>query len=79
MTKLEANTKLDSMLDLGLGMEDQPVIMSCFSWKHFATEVSAPMRKSLAERFKVLEIDNWLKPGGYDLISALNLFKTEQM
>lgn len=75
MTKLEANTKLDSMLDLGAGDGKPTQSMSCFFTEIFTTEVSAPMRKSLGQKgFKVLEIDNWLKPGGYDLISALNLF-----
>jgi len=75
MTKLEANTKLDTMLDLGAGDGRPTQSMSCFFTETFTTEVSAPMRKSLGQKgFKVLEIDNWLKPCGYDLISALNLF-----
>ena len=55
MTKLEANTKLDSMLDLGAGDGKPTQSMSCFFTEIFTTEVSAPMRKSLGQKgFKVL-------------------------
>jgi len=75
MTKLDENAKLTSMLDLGAGDGRPTQAMSSFFTETFTTEVSAPMRKSLIQRgFKVLEIDNWVQPEGYDLISALNLF-----
>jgi len=75
MSKLDTNTKLTSMLDLGAGDGRPTQSMSSFFTETYTTEVSAPMRKSLTQRgFKVLEIDNWVKPDGYDLVSALNLF-----
>jgi len=75
MSKLEPGVKLERMLDLGAGDGRPTQSMSCFFEETFATEVSAPMRKSLGLKgFKVLEIDNWVKPDSFDLISALNLF-----
>ena len=75
MSKLDTNTKLTSMLDLGAGDGRPTQSMSSFFTETYTTEVSAPMRKSLTQRgFKVLEIDNWVKTDGYDLVSALNLF-----
>eukprot|EP00092_Neocalanus_flemingeri_P037277 GFUD01040598.1.p1 GENE.GFUD01040598.1~~GFUD01040598.1.p1 ORF type:complete len:325 (-),score=62.15 GFUD01040598.1:156-1130(-) len=75
MTKFDTNTKLSAMLDLGAGDGRPTQSMSSFFTETYTTEVSGPMRKSLTQRgFKVLEIDNWVKPDGYDLISALNLF-----
>jgi len=75
MSKLEPGVKLERMLDLGAGDGRPTQSMSCFFEETFATEVSAPMRKSLGQKgFQVLEIDNWAKPDSFDLISALNLF-----
>jgi len=75
LTKLSPNTQLQSMLDLGAGDGRPTQSMSHLFKETFATEVSPPMRKSLSQKgFKVLEIDNWVQTGEYDLISALNLF-----
>ena len=75
LSKLNPDTKLENMLDLGAGDGNPTQSMSCFCLETFTTEVSAPMRKSLSLKgFKVLEIDDWVKPGGFELISALNPF-----
>jgi len=75
LTGINPDDKLDAMLDLGAG-DGRPTLSMSSSFKEtFATEVSPPMRKSLnLKGFKVLEIDDWTRPAGYDLISALNLF-----
>merc|ERR1719427_2000165 len=75
ISKLDPDMKLDKMLDLGAGDGKPTQSMSGFFTETFATEVSAPMRKSLhLKGFKVLEIESWVEPEGFDLISALNLF-----
>jgi len=75
MSKIDPDIQLDKMLDLGAGDGKPTQSMSCFFKEIFATEVSAPMRKSLDMKgFKVLEIESWVEPEGFDLISALNLF-----
>jgi len=75
ISKLDPDIKLDKMLDLGAGDGKPTQSMSGFFTETFATEVSAPMRKSLnLKGFKVLEIESWMEPEGFDLISALNLF-----
>lgn len=69
------DTTMPAMIDLGAGDGKTTLSLSKFFKDTFATEVSGPMRRALSSRgFTVLDIDNWVRPGTYDLISGLNLF-----
>lgn len=70
-----SDRKLPLMLDLGAGDGRTTTHLAKFYTSTAVTEVSGPMRKALNIRgYTVLDIDNWVVPDHYDLISALNLF-----
>jgi len=72
---ITSDTKLPLMLDLGAGDGRTTTYLAKFFTSTSVTEVSGPMRKALSNRgYKVLDIDNWVLPNQYDMVSALNLF-----
>jgi len=70
----EAGEGENMMLDLGAGDGRPTLSVSSFFSQTFVTEMSRPMQRLLEKKgFIVVGVENWVQPGQFRLISALNL------
>ncbi|KAF7270614.1 hypothetical protein GWI33_016411 [Rhynchophorus ferrugineus] len=74
LLKIENDTKLDSLLDLGAGDGKVTAQMAPFFKKTYVTEVSGTMKKLLTRRgYQILDIEKWFMDRKFEVISCLNL------